>query len=254
MRTRTRRVPPDVALQQRKPPAPAPQVQRVGFSQSAARERRRRLECPHYLEFDPVAEVREQCAPLAAELADLLSSPPMFLDPRRGEIDIPVTLFPGFHVARVASSVGRLRRDLVAALASADPGSRLKLSAVVSDPVHERGPVVDDDGLMSGAWLDALVAHLEPVSGALGAVVAGRPRNVVSALDVAISYALSGADSSGEDYFTFLDPAVRELGVAVERLRGQKLSYREHRRFVAAAAADREAAAREARLRKLGVS
>lgn len=222
---------------------------RVDFDQVEARRERRAgwSAMVHYLEFDAVSEVRGQVAPLAAQISELLATPPVFKEPRADEVQGVVSIAPGFHVVAVAAAVHTLRVELTKVLASSGPASgvRDRLAAVVRDPAHERRPEIDNDSLRSGRWADALVAHIEPLSADLAAVVAERPCGFVSSLDVAISDVLSASDG--------LDRSVRDLQRRVADLRRQKASWRRNEREAVDLAASRQRERETAALRRLGL-
>ncbi|MGE2690094.1 hypothetical protein [Mycolicibacterium pulveris] len=226
---------------------------RVDFSQAEAREHRRAGWSAevHYLDFDAAAEVRDQLAPLAVQVRKLLASPPVFKEPRAGEVQGVVTIAPGFEVLRVAAAVHRLRLELAKVLASTGPGPvvRERLAAVVRDRAHERRPQIDDESLRSGAWADVLVAHVEPLSADLAAVVAGGKPGRVSALDGGISDAfLSDVTQIG------FDQAVQELERRIVFLRGEKAKWHRNQREAVKAAEARERQRGAEALRKLGLS
>lgn len=228
----------------RRLPPPAPL--RVDFSQAEARERRRNgfAYLVHHLDFDLTVEVRDRCAPLAAEVAELLVEWPFFLDPRCEEVDQPELLAPGFHVVRLAMAVNRLRAELAGVLAARlDAGGRARLAAVVRDPAHGRCPEVDNDSLRSGGWVDALVLHVEPLSADLAGVVAGQRAGFVSEFDNALAGALRGPDS--------FDQAVLELERRIPEIRRAKVSRLRLERYVAGQAAVRDRKRADDDLRRL---
>ncbi|MCV7207044.1 hypothetical protein [Mycolicibacterium canariasense] len=100
-------------------------------------------------------------------------------------------------VQAIASSVRDLRRDLVEALvrvrAGAPEGMRDRLAALVRDRDYERAPEIAESDLVSGAWVDVLVAYVSPVSDDVVAVVKAQPADRVSVLDLPITDALSTA-------------------------------------------------------------
>lgn len=224
---------------------------RVDYSQADARVERRKGfgSTVHYLDFDLVAEVRDVCTPLAEEIVDLLSAAPLFNDPRAAEVTVEVLYAPGFHVARLAQAVHRLRRGLADVLAGVLPAAgRARIAPVMLDAAHTRPPVVDNESLQSGSWADVLVAHVEPLSADLAELVAARPKGFVSDLDTALSDALSGFDV---DYF---DQAVRLLEQRIVDVRRIKADWFRHQRAIAAQAAERETERSAEVLRKLGLS
>jgi hypothetical protein len=91
-------------------------------------------------------------------------------------------LAPGFHVVRVAEAVHRLFWDLTTVLAGAklSAEARARVAAVVGDAAHGRRPAVDNDGLRSGGWVDAVARHVEPLAADLARVVAQRPADRVT--------------------------------------------------------------------------
>ena len=121
----------------------------------------------------------------------------------------------------VAVAVHQLRLDLTRLLARRGSAEvRGRLSAVVSDRAAGVRPVIDSDGLRSGAWVDALAAHVEPLRVDLTELVAGRPDGVVDGVDVALSDALRGPQVRDG-----LDQTVRDLENRVEYLHQQVAAH-----------------------------
>lgn len=222
------------------------------YGQSEAREQRRRGfgHFIHYEGFDVVAEVREQAGPVAAEIAGLLSCGEWFFDPRRAEVGRDDLWHPGFHVIRVAEAAHRLRDALVKAMADVLPvDGRGRLADLVGDRAFREPVAVTNELLVSGAWVDGLVASVEPLSADLAGLVAAQPAERVSLLDHAISDAFRGPNA-----WDGFDHSVRDLVGQIPRLRR---SQQAHRRWSVAAA--EEAAELERRragdeLRRLGLS
>ncbi|SHR31771.1 Uncharacterised protein [Mycobacteroides abscessus subsp. bolletii] len=210
----------------------------------------------HYLAFDACTEVSDLCRPLADEIQSLRADGIRLADMRdcsiylRGDIPLPE---PIRDVRSIAKAVHGLRGALVTALAAILPsmlpdGGKDRLAAVVRDVAHSAVPEVSEDDLDSGAWVDVLVAHVEPVSADLAAVVAAQPRGVVSALDVAVSEALSRADGRG---------LAQEVGMLAGRfpeLRARRDKALEGRAWAAAQAQHQEQQRVERALRELRLS
>ncbi|MCV7300875.1 hypothetical protein H7J93_14710 [Mycobacterium barrassiae] len=182
---------------------------RVDFDQAAAREQRGQGWLVHFTDFDLRQEVSGQLRPLAVEIQGLLADGVRLAD-RRGvgrlfaEGAAPLELEPLRDVREVARSVRDLRAALVELIAKQPlsvlpDGARDRLSAVVADPGHAAIPEVDEADLYSGAWVDRLVAVVEPLSADLAVVVAAQPAGRVSELDVALSEALSSQIPVGFD-------------------------------------------------------
>lgn len=186
-------------------PAPRPRQRLIqpgpprllAFSQQDNRERWfKGLGCGHFLSFDPRIEVSEVCGPLASEITGLFADGVRMADRRNfGDDRCPVE--PLRDVQAIASSVRDLRRDLVEALvrvrAGAPEGMRDRLAALVRDRDYERAPEIAESDLVSGAWVDVLVAYVSPVSDDVVAVVKAQPADRVSVLDLPITDALSTA-------------------------------------------------------------
>lgn len=159
----------------------------------------------HYLAFDACAEVSDLCRPLADEIRSFRADGIRLADMRdcsvylHGDVPLPE---PIRDVRTIAKSVHGLRHALVKALATVPSsvlpdGGKDRLGEVVRDVGHVAAPEVSEGDLDTGAWVDVFVGHVEPVSADLAAVVAAQPKDVVSALDVAISEALSTTDGRG---------------------------------------------------------
>jgi len=235
-------------------PAPFSPLQlpplQVDFTQAEARRERHQgfIGSTHYLVFDAVAEVREQAGPLVGEIRELLGTPPVFREDRADEVAGVVSIAPGFYVVRLAQAVHRARIKLAEVLARvpSSPEVRERLAAVVRDPAQQRRPEISDEVVRSGAWLDVLVAHIEPVSEILAPVVASRPQGRVTEVDAGISAALGGPEG--------FDQAVRDLRGRVEVLRRVKRDWRRRERRLAAQEAQRERQRVEDSLRRMGLT
>lgn len=215
----------------------------VDYSQAGARESRRQGfgALTHYLELDVVVELRDRLGPEGPKVVALLATQPVFKD--RDEDG--GLCAPGRQVVAVAGAVHELRRDLVRALASAQPPAavRSRLAAVVKSPEHDRRPEIDNAALRSGGWVDALASHVEPISADLAVVVARQPAGSVSALDVAVSEALRGFDQAAAD-----------LERRVADLQRQKTSWQRGEREATAKATKREREREAEALRELGLA
>jgi hypothetical protein len=219
---------------------------RVDYSQAEARAQRHKGYLAHYLAFDVVAEVRDRCDPLAAEIAGMGVK---FKDQRAADELGQVLIEPGFRVVQVASAVHQLRLDLIRLLARRGSAEvRGRLSAVVSDRATGVRPVIDNDGLRSGTWVDALVAHVEPLRVDLAELVAGRPAGVVDDVDAALTDALRGPQ-----VWDGLDQTVRDLERRVEYLHQQVAAHARARRAFADLEAERERNRAAADLQRLGL-
>lgn len=247
---------------QRDRPPPRPQVKaaprKVDFSQDDARTRRRAgwgIEV-HYVEFDVVAEVEAQCRPLADEVRELTSGGVLLSDTRGVRslfLDLggePPGVDPHYEVRTIASAVHSLRLSVVKILAevsvSALPdGGRERLGAVVRDPAHANVPDVSVDDLKTGAWADALMGHVAPLRDDLTAVVAASRPGRVTALDDAISEALSTPDLRG------LDQSARALEHRMPELRYRRALLMDSRAARTALAQQRDQERVERALREL---
>ncbi len=210
----------------------------------------------HYLAFDACTEVSDLCRPLADEIRVLRADGIRLADMRdcsvylNGDVPLPE---PIRDVRSIAKAVHGLRLALVTALAALSPsmlpdGGKDRLAAVVRDVAHGAVPEVSEDDLDSGAWVDVLAAHVEPVSADLAAVVAAQPRGVVSALDVAVSEALSRPDGRG---------VAQEVGMLAGRfpeLRARRTRALEGRAWAATQARHQEQQRVERALRELRLS
>lgn len=230
----------------------------VNCNQVEARAKRSRgwLYEVHYLVFDVCAEVSDLCRPLADEIRLLRADGIRLADMRdcfpwtNGDVPLPE---PIRDVRSIAKSVHGLRLALVKALAglpsaAVPDGGRERLGAVVRDPVHRAAPEVSVDDLDTAAWVDSFVAHVEPVSADLAAVVASRPAGIVSDLDVAISEAMSMSDGRG------LDHEARALAQRFPELRYRRGKALEGRAWATGQAQRQEQERVERALRELRLS
>ncbi|MEN4449984.1 hypothetical protein [Mycobacterium sp. SM3041] len=228
----------------------APPEESCSFGQLEAREERRKGfgRLVHYDAFDLASELRDQCGPLAGEIARLVSVEPL-KDPRALEVGQPDLWFPGYAVIAVATAVCQLRADLVAAMVPhANDELRERLSALVISAGFRAPLAVDNDLLRTGYWLDGLVAIAAPLSTDLAELVAAQAPRKVSVLDRAISDALRGPDARGFDHY------VRLLAEEIPKLRRNQEAHRRIRAWEAERAAAAESDRTRDALRQLGLS
>lgn len=131
-----------------------------GFSPAEARERRRRGLEVQYDEFDLVDEVRSLLRPFVSSVAELTVGPRGMRDVELGQ----PALQPA--VEAIAGEVHEVRlrvTEMLAQWGSLSGDGRRRVAAVVRCPGHGCEPAVGDTDLASGAWLDAMTSHVEPL-------------------------------------------------------------------------------------------
>lgn len=243
-----------------KPKMVLPPPRPVDFSQAEARVQWAQGWSVHYRTFDARAEVEQVCRPLARAVSDLFSDGVVLRDMRCGDELFdregrrvrPIECL--WDVRQVARSVGFLRVELVKVLAGLPvsrlpEGAQARLVAVVRDGAHEQAPDVEADLVVSGAWVDLLVAHVAPLAEDLAAVVAGQPAGVVSDLDRAICEALSLPSRLGEGFTARVSMLERRL----PELRARHAGALRTRREVAGEASQQEQERQAQALRNLGL-
>lgn len=122
--------------------------------------------------FSLSGEVRAECAPLAAEVAELLSGPvvPRF----RPSVQQEGTELAFWREAvELAAATHRLLIEVCRLLGNPDLGAsregREVAAAVVSDPEHARAPEITDEQLRAGSWPEVLAAYVAPLDEVLAA-------------------------------------------------------------------------------------
>jgi hypothetical protein len=192
----------------------APKPRRFGlpsveFPQAQARERRRkRLQVQYGADFDLVGEVSDIAEPLAGEVSEVLSGPITLRD--RSRDDKPLALRP--EVEAIAEAVHGLRAKVIELLAGdkqLSTQARARLAAGVGAGV----PEVTDEQLRSGAWVNALTAHVGPLAGDLAALL-GRSAAAVGCV--------SPASERLVEALRLLDRAALDLARRIPKVRERR--------------------------------
>lgn len=194
--------------------------------------------------FDLGAEVRAVVAPLAVDVAEVMAMPMLMRMRLPGLQQGPYPLLP--PVEELAGEVHRLRLSVADWSARRVKGeARSGLAAVMASPAHVQRPDVAEDDLKTAVWATRLVAHVEPLSAAVSAVVAAQP--------LVPDWCVSATDSDLSDLLAPVKQAASVLRQRIPLVRRDQLAAARIGEQAQEWATERERSRRSAALTAVGL-